>query len=239
MSNAKICFKENRLTLNNTKTVDIVFTLKQLEEQDTEFTKFLGVYVDSKLRWNVHIDETAKKLTKRIFLLRNLSSELSSDALKSVYFSLCRSILCYIMLWEQAADWQRLFALQRKAVRIISGIGYTENCREKFVEHQVLTLPSVYIIYELLKYAKQYLTDDTIGKTCNSYNTRNLDQIQHVPFMRLSKSKKTFRYLAPQYFNHLPMEIKAISFHSFKRTIKNFLTEKACYSHIEFMDFKF
>nr|CAH7749155.1 unnamed protein product [Callosobruchus chinensis] len=44
------------------------------------------IYVDSKLRWNVHIDETAKKLTKNILLLRNLSSELSSDALKSIYF---------------------------------------------------------------------------------------------------------------------------------------------------------
>nr|CAI5845677.1 unnamed protein product [Callosobruchus analis] len=62
----------------------MIFSLKEVENYPymTE-TNFLGVYIDNKLKWYKHIDETAKKLSKNIYLLRSLPSELNYSALKA------------------------------------------------------------------------------------------------------------------------------------------------------------
>ncbi|VEN49285.1 unnamed protein product, partial [Callosobruchus maculatus] len=92
---------------------------------------------------------------------------------------------------------------------------YREDCRQKFIETGILTLPSIYI-YEVLVHAKQFLHTNT-NLSSNDYNSRNMGKLI-IPYVRLTKSQKTLQIIAPKYFNKLPVEIKNLSFNSFKQT---------------------
>nr|CAI5841041.1 unnamed protein product [Callosobruchus analis] len=235
---AKHWFDANKLTINQSKTIRMIFSLKEVENYaHMTATKFLGVYMDNKLKWNKHIEETSKKLSKNIYLLRSLASELNVSAMKAAYFALCHSLISYgILVWGQGSDWQRVFALQRRAVRIVCSLKYREDCRKNFTDSKILTLPSIYI-YEVLMYAKQYLNNENnISK--KTYNTRSTGTLD-IPFVRLSKSQKSLKYIGPKYFNILPLHIRSLDLNAYKLTIKQFLIKHAFYSHNEFLDFKF
>jgi hypothetical protein len=72
-------FISNKLTLNKEKTISIIFTLKNYATAETfsNVTKYLGVFIDKQLNWNKHGDEVATKISKNLYLLRNLRDVLS------------------------------------------------------------------------------------------------------------------------------------------------------------------
>ena len=74
----------------------MLFTLKhvQKDEHFVECVKYLGIFMDFKLSWNNHGDQVAKKVSRNIFLLRNLSLSLSMQVLRVAYFAWC------IVIWN-------------------------------------------------------------------------------------------------------------------------------------------
>ena len=116
-SNAQEWFACNKLCCNVEKTEKMLW--------------FLGVHLDPKLTWNEHINVIAKKLSKNIFLIRNLSSTVSTPALGAAYFSLCESRLRYcVTIWGSSSGCDRIFGLQSRAVRILGHPKYREDCTE-------------------------------------------------------------------------------------------------------------
>lgn len=240
-SRATTWFQNNYLTLNESKTVNMLFTLGKHTKNyvaSSEHARFLGVTIDRNLQWNYHIDEVAKKFGKHIYLLRSLANSVSSDVLKTAYFSLGHSLLSYaILVWGQAADWKRLFSLQRKAVRVMGKLKYYDNCRTKFSELCILTLPCIYIL-EILVYTKTNMDKFLVNKTSYSHATRNSENLR-LPLCRLTKSQKHVNFLAPKYFNKLPENIKTKDLKSFKSAVKCLLLKNAFYSYDEYLDFNF
>ena len=235
-------FRSNGLTLNEEKTVRMVFSLcrsRDCGDLDVEnCVKFLGVCLDPTLSWGSHIDALASKLSSNIYLLRNLSNSLSPAVLKTAYFALCHSLLSYAILsWGQASGWNRVFALQRRAVRLICGLNYREDCRDSFIQLRILTFPCVYI-YEALVYARSNLDALSINQVQHNYLTRHRNDIR-LPQIRLTKSQKTVNYLCIKYFNRLPESIKLLCIPKFEREIKNILLTNAFYSYKEFLDYDF
>jgi len=53
-----------------------------------EFSKFLGIIIDSSLTWSNHINVIKQKITKTIGILKYVRNKLSCDALKQLYFAL-------------------------------------------------------------------------------------------------------------------------------------------------------
>ena len=51
-------------------------------------TKFLGVYMDSKLDWNYHIDIVRNKVAKNVSVMYRVKHVLTSSALYSLYCTL-------------------------------------------------------------------------------------------------------------------------------------------------------
>jgi ribonuclease P/MRP protein subunit RPP40 len=86
-------FISNKLTLNKEKTISIIFTLKNYATAETfsNVTKYLGVFIDKQQNWNKHGDEVATKISKNLYLLRNLSDVLSQQYLKIAYYALIQS----------------------------------------------------------------------------------------------------------------------------------------------------
>ena len=83
-------FTANNLVLNVDKSTTMIFTLKKVEIPPSfqSNTNFLGFSLDSKLSWVSHGENTAKKISKNIFLLRHLKENLPREYLRNIYFEL-------------------------------------------------------------------------------------------------------------------------------------------------------
>lgn len=236
-SSIKAWFLQNNLVLNEAKTNKMIFALREWDTdmETQESVRFLGVTLDSTLRWNTHISTLAAKVSRSVFLLRNLVSRVSKDVLRTAYFGLCHSLFSYgTIVWGQAADAHRIFSLQRKAVRIVAGLAYRQDCRHAFIELKILTLPCI-CIHEYLIYAKTNNNQFRTNGDHHTYNTRNRDDLA-TPFYRLKKCQLGPTYLAIKYFNVLPISIRNFPLAEFKKIVKQILLEKAFYSVSEYFE---
>ena len=89
--------------------------------------KFLGLYLDPKLRWDVHIGQLKTKCTKILSLLRSVTAQewgADQHTILSMYRSLLRSRLeyGYIVYGSASRQVQRpLYAVTTEAIRIATG----------------------------------------------------------------------------------------------------------------------
>jgi hypothetical protein len=135
-------FASNKLCLNREKTVNMLFTLRHI---DTNFdsnkvsTKFLGI-INNKLLWNNHAEMLCNIMT-----------------LRTVHFALFESAIIYgLLVWGHSYSRNRIFAIQRRVLRILAGLHYREDYKTTFVNLKILTFPSLYI-YHCLLYVKSDL----------------------------------------------------------------------------------
>ena len=70
--------------------------LKQVEE-----CKFLGVIIDSKLKWKSQISEINIKISKLIGVLHKIRNSLTTECLRQIYLSLIYPYFLYCSaVWE-------------------------------------------------------------------------------------------------------------------------------------------
>jgi hypothetical protein len=186
------------------------------------------VRLDDSLRWSEHIDKLAAILTSNVFVIRNLAVYNNLNLCKLVYYSLLESYIRYsIVLWGLSSklNLNRIFIIQKKAIRSICRLKPSESCREKFRELQILTVPSLYI-FETIMYVKE---NNLIQAHHHSHFTRNRNvnpSIQHN--LKLFESKPS--YTGVKYFSQLPSMIKdTVKINSFKKKLKLHLIEKCYY----------
>jgi len=87
-------------------------------------TKYLGVYIDNSLDWKKQIQETSKKVSRSIGMLKYAKRYLPFRALKTLYTSVTNPYFCYCCsVWRVcgATEIQQLQKLQNRAARIIKG----------------------------------------------------------------------------------------------------------------------
>lgn len=225
--------KNNGLILNTSKTKTLQFSVNHLNQ--TESTKFLGIQVDSNLTWHSHGDQLANTMSKNIFCLRNLAQKVSSKILLNAYYALTESHLRYgVLIWGHSAIRHRIFALQRRALRIVAGLSYTEDCKACFINWGVLTLPSIYIL-ECLCYIKRNLHKYLHIHDNHNYSTRHKENI-YVPKHRLTRSRTGTNYYGIIFFNKLSIQTRNLPFKLFKVRLKEYLLLNAYYSIEEFLN---
>ena len=67
---AKYWFSINKLNMNDNKTEKMLFPTRGVKEINKNHqAKFLGIHLDPELRWNTHIDQLSRKLSKTFFLI--------------------------------------------------------------------------------------------------------------------------------------------------------------------------
>lgn len=229
-------FESNKLVLNKEKTKTMVLSMRDTTDSDVGNVKYLGVTLDPKLRWDSHGDTLANKLNSCIFLLRNLSHSVSQSVLRSAYLSLFHSVMSYgILFWGHAACRHRLFGLQRKAVRIVGGLKFRDDCRSTFRTQRILTFPSQYIL-SCLMYVKHNESDFRKNRFFHSYDTRHKDDLS-VEYLRVCKSQVGTNYYCIKLYNVLPLKIKELPYDKFIRDVKTVLIENSFYSLDEFLQF--
>nr|CAI5865990.1 unnamed protein product [Callosobruchus analis] len=227
----------NSLKINHLKTHQLNFNMKHLKE-DTTPVKYLGVHLDCTLTWEQHIKEVSKKLSKSVYLIRNLSFITSQPTLKAAYYGHFHSHLKYCIInWGHSCHIKTLFSLQRRCIRIISHLPYDACCRNAFINLSILTLPCIYIL-ECLCYVRGNMHKFTKHSDEHIYNTRHKNDI-HGNYLRLERSKNGINYHGIKFYNVLPNSLKALNDAQFKCSIKNYLLSKAFYSFDEYLSDNF
>jgi hypothetical protein len=189
---------------------------------------YLGVRLDGGLRWSEHVNKLASTLASSIYVLRNLSVYGNLELCKLVYFNLIESHLRYsIVLWglSSKANLNRIFVLQKKAIRCICRLRPRDTCKDKFKELQILTVPSLFI-FEVIMYVK---LNNLIQPHNHRYNTRNYNinpSVQHN--LKIFETQPS--YVGIKYFSKLPPVIKeTLDINNFKKRLESYLIEECYY----------
>ena len=203
-------------------------------QQLTAVTKFLGIHIQSNLKWENHCKFLSSKLSAINFLLLRLRKIINHESLKIAYFGLFQSLASYgIQFWGgENAVLHDLFLLQKRAIRIMYGLNHLDSCKPYFISENILTLPSLYIL-ETSYFASIFLKPKTARHT---HDTRNCSVIVPLAF-RTHTIQINTEFMSSKIFNHLPENIKSINTPGkFKSALKEWLSHRGFSSTVEYLD---
>ena len=119
LQNIDIWLKRNKLSLNYSKTTKLLRNKHPYQSIKTKFTvvmnenvlrrkdfvKYLGVYIDEKLTWSVHINKLSLQLDKHNAMLYQIRDYVTPHTLNMLYYSFVYSSLNYgIIVWGAATQ---------------------------------------------------------------------------------------------------------------------------------------
>ena len=235
-------FNVNKLSLNVKKTTSVFFTPSihdwslhpNVSIGDVNFnyspsSKFLGVIMDCNLNWQLHIDCICNKLAKGTGILKRLRTHFPEHILMMLYNTLILPYISYCnVAWGGAypSYIQKLFLLQKRAVRIITGSAFNAHTAPIFFQLRTLNIFDLHkyqiaITMFQYKYNKLPNVFDHFFSQ-NFYKTRGRNDYR-IPRFRLTLSQHFLRYTGPKIWNDLPQEIKnASSITTFKSNLKKY-----------------
>ena len=155
-----IWLKVNKLSLNISKTKAMIFHMPQKLVNPPEIIaenikidyvdefNFLVIYIDKHLSWKTHINYIANKLNKTNAVLNKLKNYLPKTVLHTIYSTLFLPHLNYgNLLWN--SNCEKLFKLQKKALRLISLSKYNAHTEPIFKNLKILKLPDLCALLEV------------------------------------------------------------------------------------------
>ena len=224
----------NLLSINEAKTTDIKFGLRCPE---SPAIRFLGIHLESSLGWGSHVDSIAGKMCRGLYLMRTLKNNICNEVLITVYYGHVHSHLNYgILLWGGHPAANKLFVLQKRAIRLICGVNPLEHCKPLFTELGILTQPSMYVLACLL-YVKLNINNFTTRSQLHNYPTRNNYKL-NINKCQYSTTQKNFKYTSVKLYNELPEEIRNLSYATFRRVVIAALRANPLYKINEFYNLR-
>ena len=237
----------NKLTINYEKTCYMLFrphlskklnyslnvTINNTIINCVESIKFLGIILDNKLTWKLHIDDIYNSLMKYVGIFYKLRPILSLSVMKSIYFATVHSKLLYgLELYGNTfpSYLDNLIILNNKILRI------TQN--KKFHTHRYIlyqkfsTFPiDLLFKYNLLLFVHKLIYKNMPMPSCfsnyfptndnvHSHQTRSNKQI-HLLQINNNFGSKNIKHLGAQLWNSLPTSLTKINnLHHFKKMLK-------------------
>jgi hypothetical protein len=215
----------NRNKLNNNSIV-----IRRLPVSMVNQTKFLGIFIDDRLSFKLHVQSVTNKISKSCGILKKLSHFIEPYILKKLYFSLVYPHLLYgVVVWGGSCrtGLAKLQRLQDKSVRLwcVGPLNYHAN--------KLLTVNDIYVLSVLNKFYQYYC----LGESSFFFNKILVDQINHehatrfktnnnlnFPRVNTYSFKSCFYYRGITEWNKLPNEIRGMkSLNAFKNTVKGHL----------------
>lgn len=195
-------------------TVDSNFHITPVTE-----IKYLGIIIDSRMRWDMHASYVAKKLRVLIYKFKCLKDFLSGRHMKILYHSLVESHLNYgILGWGGILDSHisHLERLQKRILKIIFHKELTYPSDRLFMDSQVFDIRQLYYYQCVLYQRKNYTPTESIRDTRASSNS-NI----RAPKTNTTFGQRCFTYLSIKAYNFLPISAKTLTGHKlFKKKVK-------------------
>lgn len=217
--------------------LDLSLLSKHLSIAETKDFCLLGITLDTNLNWKAHVQRIKTKLSQFIYALTILKSNTNYETALSAYYAYAYSWFNYaIILWGDSVEFEQLFIMQKKCVRILTNTKFGDSCRTHFVKNKILTLPSIYILQSALfvrKYSMLFKTNQDINI---NYNRRNKHKIA-FPTNRIKLASKSPNHRLSKIYNKIPTILKKEDKdHIFYKKLKLFLLQKCYYSVDQFFN---
>jgi hypothetical protein len=103
------------------------------------------------LHWKSHVDQVISKLSTACYAIRTTKPIMSQDTLVMAYCAYFHSIMSYgIIFWGNSSYSINVFRLQKKVIRIVTGISSRDSCRDHFKRLKILPVQSHYVFSILM-----------------------------------------------------------------------------------------
>lgn len=182
-------FCANRLSLNAGKTKYIIIKPRQKQcdlsglsicinntpltrigkNCAEEATKFLGILIDENLSWKQHVAFLNNKISRTLFIIKQVKHFLPCESLMTLYYSLIESHLSYgILAWGNASESikHRTIILQKRALRVINKASYNSHTDPLFKSSKILKLNDLYE-HKVILFMHDFITN----KLPSSFNS--------------------------------------------------------------------
>lgn len=243
LCNVNKWFHANCLTINEHKSSFIIFhrwknkindnipnlTINGGNIERVQYTKFLGVILDSNVTWAHHVTNLTRKLSKFIPILYKIRCNLDSKALKLVYNALIYPNLMYCnALWGSCSTihLNSLIIFQKKIIRVISCKPDRFHTSPLFVELYLLNLSQINhfsCINRTFKSLQMGSTWTTLYASPYVTRSSNAPTLT-LPAIMTAHSRQSVRWRGIKFFNELPELLRNIkNFDTFKKNVKLFL----------------
>ena len=228
----------NRLSINSDKTNLMLFTnsneninlndiqLNNSLIEQASSVRFLGVEMDKNLKFNLHINNIAKKNSKNTGILRKLKEYVPADTLLHLYYIFIESYMNYCTLSFGGAYDTHLRPLeiaQRKCIRVVGNQSYFSHTNPIFSRLEILKFKDIYK-YNLGIYMYKNLDRFSNRRSLHDHETRSGNLYDPI-FQRLTLTQRqSLEYQGPNNWNSIPIYIKvAPSLDIFKNRYKEYL----------------
>lgn len=224
-------FKANKLSLNISKTKYMLFSnILNLKEPTTlclsgvtiescHSMKFLGIFIDDKLKWDSHINYVSKKVSNGLFAINKAKQFLPEQSLVSIYYTLIYPHLSYgITMWGGAHSiyTNKLIIQQKKLIRSISGAPFNAHTEPLFKKLRLYKFIDIYNIH-VSKYVHAFLLGKlppalsnifVVSNEVHHHRTRHSMQMKliHYKYKNVVTGQSLLRR-GPEIWNNLLSEL--------------------------------
>lgn len=203
-----------------------------------ESTRFLGIQIDCKLNWKTHIELLSKRVSSSTYALYKLSSIVNTETLLTAYYGTVESILRFgIIFWANSTNKDFIFRRQKRCIRSMFNLHVTDSCRPMFIEHKILTLPSLYI-FEMALFVRKHPQLFPRKSEFVMRNIRDNSKLQ-IPGSKTAFLQKSVVFMSRKIYNKMPKTLKDLDDNIFRTKLKQLLINKCYYNINDFMTDKF
>ena len=172
----------------------------------TNSTKFLGLELDTNVHWKNHINKISPKLSSACYLIRRMCLSCHINTLRMVYFACFHSIMEFgVIFWGVSVESKRIFHLQKRVIRIMTGSTIRTSYKRLFQELKILTLTSQYKL-SLMRFLSFNLDIFPFNSSVHSINTRHRLKL-HKPLANLKMYQWSTYCNCINIYNKLPDDL--------------------------------
>ena len=236
----------NKLSLNASKSKCVLFTnrynvipptirINQASIGLVDSYSYLGIDIDSKLKFHVYIDKLTSKLSRICGISYRLAAYFDFQTAKTFYYAFFYSSVTYCLTaWggcllysERGRD---LCKLQNKIVKNLFGSFADVPVDQLYATFHILKLVDIYrfraavMMYKMLffNYTPCILNSLNIHNADHEHFTRTREDLV-PPFPRVEAVRQSYKYCFIQIWNSVPNIIKASgTVSSFSRNLSNY-----------------
>ena len=219
----------------NDKVYDYLVMLNSKAMSRTDSFECVGVLIDEKMSWDLHVEKTCKKVGGRIAVMKRIKPFVPNGILQSIYNAMIQPYFDYCSpLWGNCSAYlkEKLQRFQNRAGRIISGANYEINSADvleslgwQTLEERRKRNKSI-LMYRILNNRAAPILKEQFtrcGDLPENYNLRSRRTDLILPNPKRDYLKKSFKYSGAKLWNSLSTEAKlATSEYAFITSIDNY-----------------
>ena len=239
-------FRMNKLSVNidkchvmlisgrNTSRYSLNIDIDGVEIPHVRSAKYLGVVIDSELKWTDHINELSSRLSSRLYILRKLRKSLPYNNFNCIYYDIFQSCIdnC-LSVWGSTSEkhLNHLQKLQKRAARIVtqnfnwdeSSINIIRNLGWQTIRERYEFLTCCITYKARNNLAPKYISDlfSSVAEHHSVLTRGSTNNNLYLPKPNLTIFKSSLSYSGANVWLSLPMHIRdSPTYNTFKSRLK-------------------